>query len=172
MSSCSHFNDFLSNDQVGKQSAKSKRGQEATSNEGSPMAKPRPAIPVVARPINLVMRSPRSEQDSLQSLGSLVNPENADERKEVEIAAGNSWQFASRSEVGYSQASRQENAPMTPGNSWREEQLQEQCDEREYSNSNCTRASKPEFQNMAFTNNRTVHTRTGSFSSCKRSWES
>ena len=29
--SCSHFNDFLSNDQVGMQSAMSKRGQEATS---------------------------------------------------------------------------------------------------------------------------------------------
>ena len=91
MFSCSHFSDLLSNDQVGKQSAMSKRGQEATSNEGSPMAKPRPAIPAKARPINLVMRSPRSEKDSSQSLEYLVNPANADERKEVEIAPGNSW---------------------------------------------------------------------------------
>ena len=29
--SCSHFSDFLSNDPIGKQSAMSKRGQEATS---------------------------------------------------------------------------------------------------------------------------------------------
>ena len=37
MFSCSHFSNFLS-DQIGKQSAMSKRGQEATSSEGSPMA--------------------------------------------------------------------------------------------------------------------------------------
>ena len=111
-----HFNDFLSIDQVGKQSTVSKRGEEATSNEGSPMAKPRPAIPAKARP-NLVMRSSRSEIDSSQSLVYLVNPGNADERKEVEIAPGNSWRFSSRSEVGYSQASRQERVPIGPGNS-------------------------------------------------------
>ena len=86
MYSQSHFNDFLSNDQVGKRSAMSKGGQEATSNGGSPMAKPRPPIRAKARPINPVMRSPSREEDSSQSLGYLVNQENADERKEVEIA--------------------------------------------------------------------------------------
>ena len=40
MSSCSHFSDFLS-DSIGKQSAVSKRGQEAISTEGSFMAKPK-----------------------------------------------------------------------------------------------------------------------------------
>ena len=40
MISCSHFNNFLS-DPIGKQSTMSKRGQEATSSEGSPMAKPK-----------------------------------------------------------------------------------------------------------------------------------
>ena len=41
-----------------------KRGEEATSNEGFPMAKPRPAIPAKPRPTNLVMRDPRSEEIS------------------------------------------------------------------------------------------------------------
>ena len=117
------------------------------------MAKPRPAIRAKARPINLVMRSPRSEQNSSQDSGYPVNPGNADEQKEAEIALGNSWRSASRSEVGCSQASRQENAPVATRNSWREEQLQRQSDEREYSGSYCRRklvlgASKSEFQNM------------------------
>ena len=98
----------------------SNRGQEMTSNEGSPMAKSRPC---------LVACDPRSEEISSKNLGYLVNLGNTDERKE-EQAAGNSWRFASRSEVGYSQASRQENAPMAAGNSWREEQLQTHRDER------------------------------------------
>ena len=78
---CSHFIDFLFDDQVRKQSAMSKRGQEATSNEGSPMARARPC---------LVARDPRSEEISSQSLGYLVNPVNTDQRKEVEIAPENS----------------------------------------------------------------------------------
>ena len=52
MFSCSHFSNFLS-DPIGKQSAMSKRGQETTSSEGSPMAKPKPVVPAV----NLVLRS-------------------------------------------------------------------------------------------------------------------
>ena len=47
-------------DPIGKQSAMSKRGQEATSSEGSPMAKPRPMIPAKAKHFNLVLRSPWS----------------------------------------------------------------------------------------------------------------
>ena len=134
-----------------------KKGQEATSHESSPMAKPRAAIPSKARPINLVMRSPRSEQNSSQDSGYPVNPGNADEKKEAEIALGNSWRSASRSQVRCYQASRQENAPVAPRNSWREEQLQRQSDEREYSGSNCRRklvlgASKSEFQNIRYTN--------------------
>ena len=122
----------------------SKRGQEATSNEDSPMAEQKPTIPAKARPLSLVARSPRSDKDSSQNLGHLVNPGNADERKEVDIASGNSWRSASRSEVGCSQVSRQENALMAFGNSWRQE----------HSNSNSTRmpvqgaTSKPEYQNI------------------------
>ena len=57
MLSCNHFSNFLS-DPIGKQSAMSKRGQETFSNEGSPMAKPKPMVPAKARPVNLVLRSP------------------------------------------------------------------------------------------------------------------
>ena len=68
--SCSHVSDFLSDDQVRKQSAMSKRGQKATSNEGSPMAK----------------SEKMPGEDSSQSLGYLVHPGNTDERNEVETA--------------------------------------------------------------------------------------
>ena len=70
-------------------------------------------------------------RETLQHIfGYLANPGITDERKEVEIAAGNSWRSATRTEVGYSQENRQENAPMAAGNSWREEQLQKQRDEK------------------------------------------
>ena len=92
MSCCSFFNDFLSNDLFGKQNAMLKRGQEATSNEASPMAKQKPTIPANARPLSLVGRGPRSEKNSSQGLVYLVNPRDTDERKEVEKASGNSWQ--------------------------------------------------------------------------------
>ena len=92
----------------------------------------------------------RSEEISSRSLRSRVNPGNTDERKEAEVAAGNSWRFASRSEVGYFQASRQENAPMAAGNSWREEQHQTHRDARRLVLS----ASTPELRNMEYTNHR------------------
>ena len=72
MYSCSHFSDFLSDEQVRNQSATSKRGQKTTSNEGFSMAKARPC---------LVARDSRSEKISSQSLGSLVNPVNTEENK-------------------------------------------------------------------------------------------
>ena len=59
------------------QSAMSKKGQEATPSEGSPMAKPKPMIPAKARPIDLVMHSPLSARD----LRDPVDPENADEER-------------------------------------------------------------------------------------------
>ena len=122
------------------------------------MTKQKPTIPAKARPLSLVARSPRSEKDSSQNLGYPVNPGNVDGRKEVDIASGNSWRSASRSEVGCSQVSRPENALMASGNSWREEQLQKQRDEKAPSNSNSTRklvqgaTSKPEYQNMRYQN--------------------
>ena len=63
--------------------AMSKRGQETTSNDGSPTGK--------ARPVNLVTRSQYKEETSSSSLGSRVNPVNDDERKRIGQAAGN-WE--------------------------------------------------------------------------------
>ena len=66
MYSCSHFKKL-------SLGAMSKRGQNTTSNYGSPTAR--------ARPVNLVMHSPCNEEISSPSLGSLVKPGNDDERK-------------------------------------------------------------------------------------------
>ena len=79
MFSCSHVSHFLS-DPIGKQSAMSKRGQEATSSEGSPMAKRRPMVPAKTRTVNLVLRSPWSARENPpQDLGYPVDSVNADE---------------------------------------------------------------------------------------------
>ena len=78
----------------------SKRGQNTTSNDGSPKAK--------ARPVNLVMRSQSKEETSSSSFGSRVNPVNDDERKRVGQAPGNWMRGDSKSEVENSQVSRQE----------------------------------------------------------------
>ena len=85
-SSFVHKNEFLDvllqpfqhfSDLIGKQSAMSKRGQEATSGEGSPMAKPRPMIPTKAKPANLALRSPWSTRENpQQNLGHSVDPVN------------------------------------------------------------------------------------------------
>ena len=55
--------------------AASKRGRDITSSGGFPMAK--------ARPTNLVMHGQCKEDVSPQRSGSLVNPGNDDERKEL-----------------------------------------------------------------------------------------
>ena len=65
MFSCSHFSNFLS-DPIGKQSAMSKRGQETTSSEGSPMPKRRRMIPAKAKPVNVVLRSPWTTREKLR----------------------------------------------------------------------------------------------------------
>ena len=101
MCSCSHFKSFLSlireRTVIGDMS---KRGQNTTSNDGSPTAK--------ARPINLVMHSLCSEEISSRSWGCLVYPGNDDERKGVGQAPGN-WMLPDLElGVGYSQVRRQE----------------------------------------------------------------
>ena len=74
MYSFSHFSDFLSDDQVRKQSAMSKRGQKTTSNEGSPMVKAKPC---------LVLREQRVRKSLYEVWDLWLIPKNADERKEV-----------------------------------------------------------------------------------------
>ena len=65
MFSCNHFNNFLSGP-IREQSAMSKRGQEGTSEESSPMAKPRPMKSAIAkpRPVNLVSDSLWSKRNN------------------------------------------------------------------------------------------------------------
>ena len=58
-----------------------KRGQDTTSSDGSPLAK--------ARPTNVVIHFQCKEDVSPQRSGSLVRPENDDERKRVGLASGN-----------------------------------------------------------------------------------
>ena len=133
----------------------SKSGQKATSNEGSPMAKSIPATPAKARHINLVMCSPRSEENSSQSMGYPVNLGNADERKEVEISIQETGatRLKFRSRIFSSEPTRE---CSTTGN-WcgRIDQLHTDSDERKYSSSNSTRklaVSSPELRNMEYTN--------------------
>ena len=81
--SCRHFSNFLS-DPIRKQSAMSKRGQEATPSEGSLMAKPKPMNPAMAksRLTNLVLRNPLSaRKNPPQDLRDPVNLVNAEEER-------------------------------------------------------------------------------------------
>ena len=80
--------------------AMSKRGQDTTSSDGSPVTK--------ARPSNLVMQGRCKEDVSPQRSGSLVNPENDDDRKRVGLASGNRGHSSSNFEVESSQVYRQE----------------------------------------------------------------
>ena len=122
MFSCSHFQSFISTDRehivIG---AMSKRGQEATSNNGSPTAK--------AIPVNLVMRSRFKEENSSSSLGSRVNPGTDDERKRVCQAPGNCEQGNSKSEVENSQVSRQEKILQATKKLWQKDQTQKKREE-------------------------------------------
>ena len=80
--------------------ATSKRGQETTSNDGSPTA--------TARPVNLVMHGKCKEETSSSSFGSRFNSVNYDGRQRIGQAPGNWMLGDSKLEAGYSQMSRQE----------------------------------------------------------------
>ena len=72
--SCSLFSSFLS-DPIGKQSAMSKSDQEATSSEGSPMAKPKLMVPAKTRPCQLgVTQSVEREGKSSAGFGISGRP--------------------------------------------------------------------------------------------------
>ena len=80
--------------------AMSKRGQDTTSSDGSPMAK--------ARPTNLVLQGQCKEGVSSQESGPPVNPGNEYNKKRVCLASGNWSSSSSNAEVGSSQVYRQE----------------------------------------------------------------
>ena len=117
----------------------SKRGQNTTSNDGSPTAQ--------ARPVNLVMHGPCNEVFSSPSLGSLVNPWSDDERKGVGQAPGNWMLGDSKFEVGYSQVSRQEKVLQATGKLGQKDQSQTKSDENP-SGTRKLAASSPEFKNL------------------------
>ena len=144
MFSCSQFSYFLS-DPIGKQSAMSKRGQEATSSEGSPMAKPKPKVPAKARPVAWSAR-----ENPPQDLGYQVNPVIVDEGQGSHTSIRRLVRITQNPEVERSQVRRQDNAQNS--DSWK------QGDQEESSNSTSlrrlARAATPrtEFQNMKYTN--------------------
>ena len=124
MFSCSHLRNFLS-DPIGKQSAMSKRGQDETSSEGSPMAKPKPTVPAKARTNQwsgrdpLVSRSPWSARENPpQNLGYPVNPGNVDEGQGDHTATRTRVRTTQNPEVELSQVRRQENAQSS--DSWKQ----------------------------------------------------
>ena len=116
--SCSHLSNILS-DPTGKGSAMSKRGHEATSSEGSPVAKPKSMVPAKAKPVNLVLRSPWSARENFpQDLGYLVNPGNADEGQGSQTSTRKILRTNQSPEVEYSQVRRQENTQHS--DSWKQ----------------------------------------------------
>ena len=111
----------------------SKRGQETTSSEGSPMAKPKPMFP--------------AEGETCQ-LG-VTQPVNDDEGQSDHTGTKRLVRTTQNLEVQRSQVWRQDNAQSS--DSWK------QCDQEEASNSTSTKrlggtaTPRPEFQNMKYT---------------------
>ena len=123
----------------------SKRGQNTTSNDGSPTGK--------ARPVNLVMHSHYKEETSSSSLGSRVSPGNDDERTRIGQAPGN-WELGnSKSEVENSQESRQEKVLQATRKLGQKDQTQRNSEENPPGTRKLA-ACSPEFRNMEYTNHR------------------
>ena len=111
MSSCSHFCKFLSGP-VRKQSATSKRGQEGTSEESSPMAKSRSMMSAIAkpRPMSLVSHSLLSERNnSSRNLSDSSNPGDAEvDQGGVSSSVGKLTRDTSQNPAEQSQVTQQE----------------------------------------------------------------
>ena len=94
----------------------------------------------------------REVRKSPYSVWSNVNLWNIGERQEMETAVGDSWQFASWSES----ARESTREGSSRWNSSREEHFQTHRDQREHSNSNCTRKLLQELQNVGCTNHQHI----------------
>ena len=148
MFSCIHFSNFLL-DPIRKRSAMSKRGQEATSSEGSPMVQPKPMVPAEARSFNLVLRSPWSARENPpQGLEYPVNPGNVDEGQGCHTSTRRLVRTTQRPEIERSLVRRQENAQIS-GSRVTRRNLRTSTSTRRL-----VRAATPrtEFQNMKYTN--------------------
>ena len=156
MFSCSHFSNFLS-DPTRKQSAMLLRGPEATSNAGSPMAKPQPMNSAMAksRPMNLVLHNPlNARKNPPQDLRDPVNSGNVDEEQGGHSSSGKPVRTdPNQDPIEYSQLRRWENNQHA--DSWK------QGDRDEPSSSTgsgkLVRAvNTKESQNMKITNHRCI----------------
>ena len=108
-------------------------------------------MPAMARPVNLVLRSPWSARENPpQDLGYPVNPGNVDEGQGDHTSTRRLVRTTQNPDVERSQVRRQENAQNS--DYWKH------CDQEESSNSassrRLVRAATPrtEFQNMKYTN--------------------
>ena len=127
--------------------AMSKRGQDTTSSDGSPVAE--------ARPTNLVMHGQFKEDVSPQKSGSLVNPGNDNDRKRVGLASGNWGTSGSNFDVENSQVNRQEKVNLAHRKLGQKDQTRAKSEE----GSSCTRkldASSPELENMRLSDHRYI----------------
>ena len=93
----------------------SKRGQDAASGDGSPLAK--------ARHTNFVMRSQCKEDISKQRLGSLVNPENDNEKERVGQASGHRVASSFNSGVEYAEVKRPDKVNYAQGDLERDKRV-------------------------------------------------
>ena len=90
----------------------STRGQEATSSEGSPMAKPKPMNSAMAksRPMRLVLQNPLCARMNFpQDLSNLVNPVNVEEEQGGAPSIRKLMRNPGQDPFEYSQVRRQEN---------------------------------------------------------------
>ena len=107
------FQPFLS-DPIGNQSAMSKRGQEATSSEGSLTDGETKANDFGEGAINLVSHSPVSARENPpQDLRDPVNPENVDEGQSSQTSTRKLVRTNQRQEVEYSQVTDLQNMKYT-----------------------------------------------------------
>ena len=150
MFSCRHFSNFLS-DPIRKQSAMSKRGQEATSSEGLPMAKPKPMNSAMAksRPMSLVLQIPLgARKKPPQDLSNPVNRVNVEKEQDGAPCIRKLMRNPSQDPIEYPQVKRPENTQNA--DSWKQE------DRDESSGSTSTRKlggeHTKEFHNMWISN--------------------
>ena len=124
--------------------AMSKRGQDTTSSDWSPMAKS-------PRNTNLVLQGQCKEGVSSHGSGSPVNPGNEHNRKRVGLATGNRGGSCSNAEVGSSQVYLQE---MVNLSAWKlgQKDLTRPKSEEDSLSTGQPDAVSPEMENMKLSN--------------------
>ena len=124
--------------------AMSKRGQDTTSSDGSPMTK-------TPCNINLVLQGQCKEGVSSQGPGSPVNPGNEHNRKRVSLATGNRGGSCSNAEVGSSQVYLQEMVNLSARKLGQKDSTRPKSEEDSLSTGQ-PEAVSPEMENMKLSN--------------------